>query len=273
MNVSRETSPDHSGGPGAEQPGDTLHEIKEGIRETWAVGLGLIPLGLAFGLLMTQTGFAWWWTPIFSIVIFAGSMEFLAISMVTSGVGPLSAAFTGFMVNFRHIFYGLTFPLHKVKSVPGKAYSAYALIDEAYAIVSVRDPRTPLTGTRILTIQILLHLLWLIPGIVGALVGEIIPPELQGMDFALTALFVVLGWEAFKNNRDYSLPVIAAVLAILVSLVAPGSIMMIALSAYFLILIARYISPRLDDVLTWRNPRSTTAGTPSDTTDPTTKEV
>lgn len=55
-------------------------EIKKGIKDSWAVAIGLIPLGLAFGLLMVQTGFAWWWTPIFSIVVYAGSMEFLAIA-------------------------------------------------------------------------------------------------------------------------------------------------------------------------------------------------
>ena len=81
-------------------------DIRAGVRDAWVVGLGLIPLGMAFGLLMTQTGFAWWWTPIFSIVIFAGSMEFLAIDMVLAGVGPISSALTAFMVNFRHIFYG-----------------------------------------------------------------------------------------------------------------------------------------------------------------------
>ena len=72
------------------------------------IAVGVVPLGLAFGVLMVQTGFDWWWTPIFSIVIYAGSMEFLAISMVTGGVTPAVAAVTGFMVNFRHIFYGLT---------------------------------------------------------------------------------------------------------------------------------------------------------------------
>ena len=66
---------------------ETLEEIRGGIKETWLVGLGLIPLGLAFGLLVTQAGYAWWWTPIFSLVIYAGSMEFLAINMVASGIG------------------------------------------------------------------------------------------------------------------------------------------------------------------------------------------
>lgn len=89
-------------------------EIHKGIKDTWAAALGLIPLGLAFGLLMVQSGFSWWWTPIFSIVIYAGSMEFLAISMVTGGVSALSSLLTGFMVNFRHIFYGLTFPRKRI---------------------------------------------------------------------------------------------------------------------------------------------------------------
>mgnify|MGYP002723060664 FL=1 len=86
-----------------------MDEVRAGIKDTWLVGLGLIPLGLAFGLLMTQAGYAWWWTPIFSTVIYAKSLEFLAINMVAAGIGPLSAAVTGFMVNFRHIFYGLTY--------------------------------------------------------------------------------------------------------------------------------------------------------------------
>ncbi|WIM67676.1 AzlC family ABC transporter permease [Corynebacterium breve] len=231
---------------------ETSNEIKAGIHETWAVGLGLIPLGLAFGLLMTQTGFAWWWTPIISILIFAGSAEFLSITLIMQGVGPLSAAFTGLMVNFRHIFYGLTFPRHTINSRLGRAYSTYGLIDEAYAIASARDPKEPITGTRLLTIQIFCQLLWVIPGIIGALAGEVLPSDLKGMDFALTALFVVLAWESFKNNKDYSLPIFAAVLTVVGGLLFPSSMLVFALTAYFVLLIIRYLSPRLDSALTWR---------------------
>ena len=68
-------------------------EVTAGVRASWTVALGLLPLGLAFGLLVSQSGFAWWWTPVFSFVIYAGSMEFLAISLVTGGVAPLSAVY------------------------------------------------------------------------------------------------------------------------------------------------------------------------------------
>ncbi|AKF28869.1 branched-chain amino acid ABC transporter permease [[Brevibacterium] flavum] len=230
---------------------ETLKEIRGGISETLAVGLGLIPLGLAFGLLMVQTGFAWWWTPIFSIVIYAGSMEFLAIGMVTAGIGPISAAVAGFMVNFRHIFYGLTFPRHTIKSKVGIAYSTYALTDESYAIVSARPPGE-ISGTRTLTIQVLCQALWVIPGIIGAVAGQVLPAGIKGMDFALTALFVVLAWEAFKNNKDYSLPLSALVLAVAAGFLAPAQMLVLALTAYFVILLLRFRFPRVDAALELR---------------------
>jgi 4-azaleucine resistance transporter AzlC len=222
---------------------ETSAEIRAGIKETWLVGLGLIPLGLAFGLLMTQSGFAWWWTPIFSIVIYAGSMEFLAINMVLAGVGPVSSAVTAFMVNFRHIFYGLTYPRDEIRSPLGRAYSTYALTDESYAIVSSRPKGAPLSGARLLTIQLTCQLLWVIPGIIGALAGQVIPADVQGMEFALTALFIVLAYEAFQASRDVASVVIAVVIGVVVALIAPGQMLMIALSAYFLVLLVRFWLP------------------------------
>lgn len=229
----------------------TLAEIRGGIAETWAVGLGLIPLGLAFGLLMVQSGYAWWWTPIFSVIIYAGSMEFLAIGLISGGVGPFAAALTGLMVNFRHIFYGLTFPRHTITSRAGRVYSTYALTDESYAIVSARPPGR-ISGTRVLTIQLTCQLLWIIPGIIGAVAGQAVPDHVQGMEFALTALFVVLAWESFANSRDLSLPLIAAGLAIGSAFVAPAQMLIIALSLYFLLLLIRFRMPRLDAALTLR---------------------
>ncbi|WKS68255.1 AzlC family ABC transporter permease [Corynebacterium accolens] len=227
-------------------------EIHKGIKDTWAAALGLIPLGLAFGLLMVQSGFSWWWTPIFSIVIYAGSMEFLSISMVTGGVSALSSLLTGFMVNFRHIFYGLTFPRKRINSPVGKAYSTYALTDETYAIVSALPREERPTGTRILSIQIFCQILWIGGGIVGALAGQVIPSSVEGMEFALVALFVVLAMDSFRNNQDVSLPLSAAALGILAAFITPGQLLMVSLSAYFLLLIIRYLSPRVDNALTWR---------------------
>lgn len=235
-------------------------EIRGGIRDTWLVGLGLIPLGLAFGLVMVQAGFAWWWTPIFSIIIYAGSMEFLAVQLVTTGVGPLSAAITGFMVNFRHIFYGLTFPRHLISSPLGRAYSTYALTDESYAITSSRPPTAPNSGARVLSIQILCQLMWVLPGIVGALLGAAIPSSVIGVDYALTALFIVLAYEAFRANRDFSLPLTATAISALLAVLAPSWLLMAGLSAYFLVLILRYARPGVDRALELRVGRDFSGG-------------
>ncbi|SQB96175.1 AzlC family ABC transporter permease [Corynebacterium xerosis] len=239
------------------------HPIRGGIVEAWPVGLGLIPLGLAFGVLVTQTSFEWWWTPLFSIIVYAGSMEFLAIGLVMAHTGLLGSAVTAFMVNFRHIFYGLTFPRDVIGAKPGgsrilrglgRTYSTYALTDESYAIASARPAGAPpLTGARLLSIQVFCQFMWVISGIVGALSGRALPEGLVGFEFALTALFTVLAIDAFRVNRDWSLPASAVACVGVGWLVNPGQMLVIGLVLYFAVLLARVWSPRLDAALTWRS--------------------
>lgn len=227
-------------------------EIIKAIRTCMPIAVGVVPLGLAFGVLMVQTGFDWWWTPIFSIVIYAGSMEFLAISMVTGGVTPGVAAVTGFMVNFRHIFYGLTFPRDEIRNRFCRAYSTYALTDESYAVLSAFPRGSRPSGAFVFTVQLFCQVLWVVSGIIGALAGQAIPPSVKGLDFALVALFIVLAIDSFQNNKDYSLPLSAAVLGVLAGCLFPGQLLMVALSAYFLLLVVRYLSPRVDSAMILR---------------------
>lgn len=229
-----------------------FQEVRKGLKDSWLLALGVVPLGIAFGILLVQSGFEWWWAPIFSVVIYAGSMEFLAIGMVTGGTGVLASAITGFMVNFRHAFYGLTFPRHQIKGAFSRAYSTYALTDESYAIVSALPRNDVPSGTRLLTIQVFCQVLWVGGGLIGALAGQVIPPSVKGLEFALVALFVVLAIDCFQNNRDYSLPLSAALLGIGAGVLFPQQLLVVALSAYFLLLILRYLFPRFDKVLSWR---------------------
>src|SRR5699024_9642058 len=152
-------------------------------KDSWAVGIGLIPLGLAFGLLMVQTGFAWWWTPIFSIVVYAGSMEFLAIPMVLNNTSVAASIITGFMVTFWHMFYGLTFPRHRISYRPRIAYLVDPLIDASYAIVSPMAMDLQLPVPRILSIHVLYQLAWVGSGIIHALARQMMPPNLEGQEF------------------------------------------------------------------------------------------
>lgn len=236
-------------------------DIRQGIKDSWPVALGYFPLGVAFGLLVVQMGFAWWWAPIFSVVIYAGSMEFLALGLITSGTGWFASLVTGFLVNFRHIFYGLTYPRHRIKSVAGRAYATYALTDEVYAITGkfgsdgLEDGK-PVASRRLLTISVFSHLAWVGSGVVGALAGSAVVIPWEGLDFALTAMFTVLALDAFRANPDFSLPLIAVVLALIAGTFFLDSMLIVALLAFFAVLVTRFYSPALDKVLTWKNTKA-----------------
>ena len=238
--------------------GTRLSQIRQGLSDCLAVMLGLWPIGLAFGFFVTQSGFAWWWAPVFSVVIYAGSAEFIAVGVVTGATGIVAAAITAFMVNFRHLFYGLTFPLERVHGRLAKLWSVYSLTDEVYAIVCAsRDKNW--THTRLLTVSVACWLSWWIPGIVGALAGLALPDNLEGAEFALTALMVVLAVEAFRGNPDYSLPVAAVLLAIGAGFLVPGGTLVVGLTGYFAFLWLRYRFPGIDGKLTWLRHRQSAA--------------
>lgn len=224
------------------------------IKDSWTVGLGYIPLGLAFGVLVSQSGFAWFWAPFISLCLYAGSSEFLAVGLLLSGAPVLTSAFTSFVVNFRHVFYGLTYPTRLIKRRLARAYSMYALTDEAYAIgstIAAKDPGR-LHGRYLMLQQLFLHVMWVGSSTVGALTGAALPPGLKGVEFALVALFAVLAIEAFKANRDFSLPVVACCCAGIGLLFFGGEMLIAALLLYVAHLLLRHFSPRVDLLLTWK---------------------
>lgn len=203
------------------------------------MGFGLFPLGLAFGVLLVQSGLAWWWAPVFSMTIYAGSLEFLAIGLLLAVTPLAQMALTAFVVNFRHVFYALSFPLHAVRGPLAKTYSMYALTDESYAVAATR-PGGELTGGRVLGIQLWCQLYWVCGGIVGALAGLAIPGRIEGLDFALTALFAVLAIDAFRVRRDVPTPVLALACALAALLLTPGAFLVTAMGAFTAVLLARY---------------------------------
>ncbi len=215
-------------------------EIRDGIADSWAVGLGLIPLGLAFGVVLTQGGFDWWWAPIFSTVIYAGSMEFLAVGLIGAVTPFASLAAATLLINFRHVFYGLSFPLRVIRSRIGRIYSVYALTDESYAIVAPK-PHEKLTGPRILAVQVLCQVVWVASGTIGAVIGAALPAGLSGLEFALTALCTVLAIDAFRINRDLPAPAIALVCGLVALVLAKDVMLPVALGLFVLALLVRYV--------------------------------
>ncbi|PSM44738.1 branched-chain amino acid ABC transporter permease [Streptomyces dioscori] len=214
-------------------------EARAAFRASLSVGLGFVPLGLAFGALVVQSGLGWWWAGLSAVVAFGGSFEFLLIGLVVA-VAPLaSVAVAALMVNLRHVFYALSFPLHRVEGRLGKAYSTFALCDEAYALASTEQARS-WPGPRVLWMQCYLHLYWAGSAVAGALLGSLIPEGVTGLDFALTALFTVLALDALRELRgDLPVPLLAALSALVARVLFPGEMLLVAFALFTSLLMAR----------------------------------
>jgi 4-azaleucine resistance transporter AzlC len=146
-------------------------DLVEAAREAGVIWAGLFALGIGFGVLVAGYGFPWWLAAVISAVMFAGSVEFILVGMLAVAAPIATIAMTTFLVNSRHLFHGLSFPLHRVDGWHRKAYSVFALCDEAYALTTRKDPET-LTGGRILWTQVGLHASWSGGALAGGLVGS-----------------------------------------------------------------------------------------------------
>ncbi|MFF4410187.1 AzlC family ABC transporter permease [Streptomyces sp. NPDC001404] len=202
------------------------------LKDSASVGLGLIPLGLALGMLTAQTGLPWWCASLFTAVIYAGSFEFLLVGLVSAAAPLATVALTALLVNVRHVFYALSFPLHRVNGRLAMAYSTFALTDEAYALTTGAQARS-WSGTRILWLQGFMHLYWVAGATAGALLGSLIPGTVHGLDFAMTALFTVLALDAISERRnDLPTPVLALLSALVARLVFPGQMLLAAFALF-----------------------------------------
>ncbi len=206
--------------------------------------MALLPLGLAFGVFVAHSGLAWWWASVFTTVIYAGSFEFLLVGMV-SVLAPLATvATTAFLVNVRHVFYALSFPLERVQGRLAKTYSTFALTDEAYALAVTEQARSWSSG-RIVWLQAFMHLYWVGGGTAGALLGSLIPGSVTGLDFALPALFAVLAIEALRDRRgDLPTPALALLSALAARLLFPGQMLLVAFTLFTAGLLARRFAVR-----------------------------
>src|SRR5690625_7170830 len=133
-------------------PRNTRAQIVQGWKIVLPACAAVAPLGLALGMLVAQSGLAWWWAPVLAAVVFAGSMEFLLVGLLMAAAPLAQVAVSTLLVNFRHVFYALSFPLHRVRGLSWKAYSTFALTDEVYALPTTPDAQT-WSRTRIISIQ------------------------------------------------------------------------------------------------------------------------
>lgn len=218
-------------------------QLRAGLVDSLGVGLGIFPLGIALGVLVIQAGLPWWLAPALSIGVFAGSVELLLVSLIAASTPLLTIAVTVFAVNFRHVFYPLSFPLQVVGPGFGRAYSVYAMIDEAYATYVLMPPEK-LSSARMLTGQALMQAYWVGGGIVGVALASLLPEPIEGFEFALVSLFIVMALDAARSKREIPSVVLAG-LSVAVAMVAfPGAPVLAALAIFTLLLVIRYLWSR-----------------------------
>ncbi|WP_228407294.1 MULTISPECIES: AzlC family ABC transporter permease [Leucobacter] len=217
--------------------------IALGVRDSLGVGIGIFPLGVALGMLVVQAGLPWWLAPALSVGIFAGSVELLMVSMLASATPLLTIAATVFALNFRHVFYALSFPLSRVRRGWPRAYSVYALIDEAYATYVLMPPER-LTSARIVTGQLAMQAYWVVGGLVGVAIASSLPEPIEGFEFALYALFIVMTLDAARSRREVPSIVLAGLAVTVAILLAPDSALLAGLLIFTTLLVVRHLLTR-----------------------------
>ena len=224
--------------PGTERT-STHNNIRLAMADSSVVMLGIAVLGLGLGIILNAHGLPIWTAPLLSALVFAGSVEFLMVGMVSGGAPLASIALTVFLVNARHLVYGLSYPLHNVKGFWAKALTIHTLCDEAFALNSGPD-RDNRSGARILWVNALIYVSWILSVILGYVLGASFLSDLKGVDFVMTALFTVLAMDGYRANPDRVAALFVAISAAVALIFAPSSFLVMALGSYVVLLLVRF---------------------------------
>jgi 4-azaleucine resistance transporter AzlC len=195
--------------------------------------LGYVTIGIAFGLVLVKSGQPWWLAPLMGIVVYAGAAQFMAVGLLAAGTSIAQIAVLTFLLNARHMVYGLSLLDRYGACRRFRAYLVYALTDETYGILTTVEP--PEGADRELyyaAVSAFDQSYWIIGSALGALAGGLIPFDATGVDFALTALFIVLLVEQVRSVRKaapYLVATAATGLALLV--VGPANFLVVAILA------------------------------------------
>ncbi len=172
---------------------------------TIPIAVGFLFLGMSYGFLMRSKGFSVWYPMFMSLFIFAGSMEFVTVNLLLSAFQPVYGFLLALMVNARHLFYGISM-LDQYKNVGWKKfYLIYGMCDESFTVnCSVTPPPEVDRGWFMFFVTLLNQVYWVGGATLGALLGYVIRFESKGIEFVMTALFVVMflnQWEESKDHR------------------------------------------------------------------------
>ena len=173
--------------------------FRSAFRDTIPVLTGYVVLGMGFGIVMHANGYGFLWAVAMSLFIYAGSMQFAAIGLLTGGASMLTVALTTLAVNARHLFYGISMIPRWRGIGKWKPYLIYALTDETYSLVSAGEH----DKGYYVTVTLLDHAYWVLGTLLGSLLSTALPVNTAGIEFALTALFITVFTDQWLKAKDH----------------------------------------------------------------------
>lgn len=178
---------------------------KYAFKQSVPIMAGYIVLGMGFGVLLESKGYGVLWAIAMSVFIYAGSMQYVAINLITGGASLIATALMTLMVNARHLFYGISM-LDKYKNTGKyKPYLIFALTDETYSLVcSGTIPEGVDRNKYYFLVSLFNQFYWVLGSVIGSVVGSVLNFNTAGIDFSMTALFLVVFVEQWKSTKDHA---------------------------------------------------------------------
>lgn len=189
--------------------GKYMPALKAAFPYTVPIFAGFWFLGLTYGIYMNVSGFSFWYPMLMGFIIFAGSVEFVAVNMLLGAFDPLQAFAMALMINARHLFYGISM-LDKYKGLGWKkVYLIFGLCDESFSINYTADiPENVDRGWFMFFVTLLNHLYWVSGAALGGIFGGLIAFDTEGLSFVMTAMFVVIFMEQWLKDERHTSAII-----------------------------------------------------------------
>ena len=213
---------------------------------TLPVLMGYLAIGIAFGLMLQEIGYNFIWAFFMSLTIYAGSGQYLGVTLLSTAAGLGTVAVMTLLINFRHLVYGLSM-LEKFRGMGWrKLYMIFSLTDETYALLSsARVPERVDPHTYYFAIAVLDHCYWIAGSVIGSVAGALLGFDTTGIDFAMTALFIVIAVDQWNAYREH-LPALLGFGVTVVSLILLGPDAMLIPALCAIVVILLLLRVRLD---------------------------
>ena len=196
--------------------------VKQAFYKSLPVMAGYVVLGIGFGILLRSAGYGTLWAFAMSLLIYAGSMQYVGVGLIAGGASVLTTAVTTVMVNARHLFYSISMIDRYKDAGKYKPYLIFALTDETYSLLC--DGHAPAEGDPNqfpFFVALFDHFFWVTGSVLGSLLGAVIHFSTAGIEFSMTALFIASFTEQWLNTKDH-IPALAGLLGTLASLLIFG---------------------------------------------------